>query len=84
MPLPRTAKNRNQLAETWQRLASIRLSVPGYGYVTVADLLQQISASDGDPTIRKQLLRELDDLTALLAPLSPAAREEIAERERND
>lgn len=78
MPLP--TQNRNQHADPWQRLADIRISIPGLGTVTVEGMLEQVSASDNDPTTRKQLLRELDGLAALLAPLPPAARDEIIAR----
>lgn len=84
MPLPRTTKTRNQTAETWQRLADIRLAVPGYGYIRVRDLLQQVSAADTDTGTRKQLLLELADFAALLspvlAPLPLTERDEIIER----
>ena len=78
MPLP--TNNCNQRAETWQRLASIKVVIPGRGAVTVEEMLEQVSASDNDPITRKQLLRELDGLAALLAPLPRAARDEIVER----
>jgi hypothetical protein len=71
---------RNRYAETWQRLANIRIPVPGLGAVSVEEMMQQISASDADPTTRAQLLRELDNLAAVLAPLPPAARDEVIER----
>jgi hypothetical protein len=73
-------KTRNQHADAWQRLASIRLSVPGYGHVTVADLLQQVSATDTDTTARRRLSLELGNFATLLESLPPAARDEIIER----
>jgi hypothetical protein len=70
---------RNQYADRWQKLADVRLSVPGYGYVTVAELLQQVSAAT-DTTARKRLSLELGNLATLLESLPPAARDEIIER----
>jgi hypothetical protein len=80
MTLSRKTKNHHQLAATWQRLADIRVSIPGLGAVSVEEMLQQISASDADPTTRAQLLRELGNLATLLESLPPAARDEIIER----
>jgi hypothetical protein len=65
MPLSRTSKSRNQLAETRRLLASIKVSIPGRGTVTVADMFEQTSASD-DPRIRAGLARGLEHLAAAL------------------
>jgi hypothetical protein len=79
MPLSRTPDARTRGADSWQRLAGIRLCVPGRGNVTVAEMLEQVSASGADPTTRNELARELGNLAALLEPLPPAARDEIIE-----
>ena len=53
-------KDRNRHAETWQRLADIRVSIPNRG----CEMLEQISASDADPQTRNALARECDNLRA--------------------
>lgn len=78
--VPTIPDDRNRHAETWQRLADVRLSVPGHGRVTVAQMLESVSASGNDPATRAQLLRELDDLAAILSPLPAAARDEVIEK----
>jgi hypothetical protein len=80
MPLPRTTKTRNQRADSWQQLAAIRISVAGYGDISVADLVQQASVADPDPPARKRLSLELGNLATLLESLPLAARDEIVER----
>jgi hypothetical protein len=77
--MPRTTKDRNQYAETWQRLADIRLSVPGYGYIRVKDLLQQVSVADTDPQSRDELARQTENLATLLESLPPPERDAIVE-----
>jgi hypothetical protein len=37
-------------------------------------------ASDADPRTRNELARQCENLAAVLAPLPPAARDEIVER----
>ena len=78
--LPSNTDSRNQHADSWQQLAAIRLSVPGHGDITVADLLQQVSAADTDTAARKRLSLELGNLATLLESLPPAERDEIVER----
>lgn len=73
-------KDRNRHAETWQRLADIRVSIPGRGCVTVAQMLEQISASDADPQTRNALARECDNLAAILSPLPAAECDEVIEK----
>ena len=72
-------KNHNQRADSWQQLAAVRLAVPGYGVVTLADLVQQISVAETDPPARKRLSLELGHLATLLKSLPPAARDEVVE-----
>jgi hypothetical protein len=80
MSVSRTPKTRNRHADSWQQLAAIRLSVSGHGDVTVADLLQQVSAADTDTAARKRLSLELGNFATLLESLPPAERDEIIER----
>ena len=50
--VPTIPDDRNRHAETWQRLADVRLSVPGHGRVTVAQMLESGSCKrqrSGDP-----------------------------------
>lgn len=76
MLLPRSTKARNQLAETRRRLAATKVSVPGRGTVTVADMLEQTSADD-DPRVRAELARTLDHMATLLSPLPPALQDSL-------
>ena len=78
MPLPRTTNNRKQRAETRRLLAAIKVSIPGRGAVTIAEMFEPVSASDDDPRIRNELARALDRLAALLEPLPPADRTGVA------
>ena len=78
--LPGGADNRAQHATAWQRLADIRVPVPGLGEVSVAEMLQQISSSDADPQTRNALARECANLAAVLAPLPSAERDDVIER----
>ena len=65
--------------DSWQQLANIRLAVPGHGTMTVADLLQQVSAADADPQSRNELARQTENLATALEPLPPAVRDEVTE-----
>ena len=50
--LPKPVRLGRAMSKTWQRLADFELSVPSFGRVTVSNLLEQISASDSNPTMR--------------------------------
>ena len=68
------------MTDNWQRLAEMRIPVRGFGLITVAEMLERVSASDIDPTKRNELARELWRLVAALSPLPPAKRDAIVER----